>query len=113
MSNVHVSVLDRGTFYIQDSTLLVYGFELTEFEEGSQAGYFRNKVFDMRVNRLVALSVSYTYALTDQGYWQLTRSRVDIIADGIEIPTHACCIADLQQLYRMLSGKELIVKGDD
>lgn len=112
MSNVHVSVPGRATFYIQDSTLLAYGFELTEFEEGNPTGYYRNKVFDKRVNRLVVLSVSYTYALTDHGYWQLTHSRVDLIADGVEIPTHACCIADLQQLYRMISGNELTVKGD-
>ncbi len=107
MSLNHVNITRPHLFYIQDSTLLRHGFKLTQFEESVSAGTFRHKIFDLNVGQGKVISVSYTYQSVTNGIWQLAKSRIDIIIDGIEVPTHACSMDELKNLYEYLTGKEL------
>lgn len=107
MSNKQVTVTTPNLFYIQDSTLLSLGFKLIEFYEMVLAGEFRHKVFDLSVKQGEVISVSYKYQSVGGGVWQLTSSRIDIIIDGIEVPTHASSLEDLEALYGLLAGREL------
>ncbi|MEJ5316766.1 MAG: hypothetical protein WHS63_07145 [Tenuifilum sp.] len=91
-------------FYIQDATLMGYGFRRTQIDEDATRRYV---CFEMQIDSVSTITVTYTYQFNDNGLWFLTTSRIELIADGIEVPTRACSLDDLNQLYRLLSGKEL------